>query len=100
MITLQRLIELRKDKALMRRLFSHVQTASSLLAYDSSEAIRGIMEQQAAAIEEAKSVSEAVSLVIYEETRLPYIEFLKELDHSAVVRTRPHLHAKLKELIK
>jgi hypothetical protein len=39
-------------------------------------------------------------LAIHEESRRPYIEFLQELDKSAVVRVRPHLHEKLKELLK
>lgn len=65
------------------------ETIASLRSDDPSEAFK-----------DARALSDAIALTIYDEARRPFLEFLTELDKSAVVRARPHLHVKLKELLR
>lgn len=100
MITLERLVALRSDKALLQRLFNVVKHSGALISTNPDEMIRGIKIGEASAIADAKSTAEASWLALYEETRRPYIDFLTLLDKSGIVRCRPHLHEQLKRLLK
>lgn len=100
MITLERLVELRADKALNQRLMELMRYAFQLVAIDPTSAAKALASgRPVEAFADAKVASEATALVLYEETRRPFIELLRDIDKSAVVRARPHLHARLKELL-
>lgn len=100
MISLERLVELRSDSALMHTIDGCVRHSTQLLGFDSEETIRGIVRGEKNAAADAKRMHEVISLAIYEEARRPLVDFLRELDASALVRVRPRLHQRLKELIK
>jgi hypothetical protein len=101
-ISLQRLVELRTDEALVDRLKNTCERATELVAVDIVQISKRIAAGRAvpSLVTDAQDGALAMMLAIHEESRRPYIEFLQELDKSAVVRVRPHLHEKLKELLK
>lgn len=98
-MTLERLVELRSDKRLIKKLFGHTKHAIDLIAGNPDATLQGIRSQELGAEDEARAMAQAGMLAVYEETRRPYIELLRDIDKSAVVRARPHLHARLKELL-
>lgn len=100
MITLQDLVRLRGDEQLVAQLDGYIFRAMELVGPDPQEWARQMLDGVPGALIEAKEVSRAMMLAVYVESRRPFIEFLNELDQAAIVRVRPHLHAKLKELIR
>lgn len=100
MISLDRLVELRSDPALVKRLDACTQHAVALIGARSAETLRAIVRGEEAALHDARRMHEAVALAVYEEARRPLIEFLRELDRSLVITHSPVLHQRLKELIK
>lgn len=102
MITLQRLLELRTDDALVEHLKRVCEHATSLVAIDIVAISASIANGGAtpSTIADSNDGALAMMLAIHEESRQPFVEFLKELDRSAVVRVRPHLHAELKDLLR
>lgn len=101
MISLERLVELRADEALVGRLKNTCERAAALVAVDIAEIAERIATGKAVpVVSDHADGALAMMLAVHEESRRPYIEFLKELDKSAVVRVRPYLHEKLKGLLK
>jgi hypothetical protein len=99
MITLERLVELRCDEVLNRRLLDCVRAASNLVA-DTDNVVKRLQNggPRNVAVREAQQIAQASMLAVYEEARRPLIELLRDIDTSAVVP--PHLHARLKEFLK
>lgn len=105
MITLERLVELREDKALMDRLLKLMWHAVGLVAVDPNRVNRTMTSGSApsnainAAMADAKVAAEATSLVIYEETRRPFIELLRDIYYAGAVPKKSELGRRLGQML-